>query len=64
MLPKIFLKISEAVKSFKNRSLSNVSNNPPFLDVIVAHPCAADSIAVLPNGSCHLEGTTEIDALE
>ena len=27
----------------------------------VAQPKAADSIAVLPNGSCHLDGTTDID---
>ena len=37
--------------------------NPPFLLVIVAHPYAADSIAVRPKGSSHLEGTTEIEDL-
>ena len=46
-----------------NNEFSKVSGRPPFLDVIVAQPKAADSMAVLPNGSCHLEGTTEIEAI-
>ena len=44
-----------------NNEFSNVSGNPPLLEVMVAQPKAADSIAVLPNGSCHLDGTTDID---
>ena len=40
--------------------LSNVSGSPPFLEVMVAHPAAADSIAVRPKGSCHFDGTTDI----
>ena len=46
----------------KNSSLLKVSGKPPFLVVMVAHPYAADSIAVRPNGSNHLEGTTDIEA--
>ena len=47
---------------FKKIGLAKVSGKPPFLLVIVAHPYAADSIAVLPKGSSHLEGTTEMEA--
>ena len=47
--------------SFKTKLVLNVSFRPPLLLVIVAQPYAADSIAVLPKGSCHLEQTTEIE---
>jgi len=40
-----------------------VSGNPPLFEIIVAHPLDVASKAVLPKGSSHLEGTTEIDVL-
>ena len=37
-----------------------VSGNPPVLLIITAEPLLAASKLALPNGSCHLEQTTEI----
>ena len=37
--------------------------NPPLLEIIVAHPLDVASKAVLPKGSSHLEGTTDIEVL-
>ena len=53
-----FLK-SEA-EADKNKALGIVSINPPFFDIIVAHPLEAASIAVLPNGSSQKDGATDI----
>ena len=41
--------------------LNDVSFRPPYPDVITALPKSDDSIAVLPKGSSHKEGTTEIE---
>ena len=41
----------------------DVSNNPPLLDTIVAHPDAVASNETRPNGSSQREGTTAISDL-
>ena len=44
-------------------ALSEVSARPPLLDIIVTQPLELASSAVLPKGSSHLDGTTEIEVL-
>ena len=47
---------------FKIKPFLFVSGNPPLLEVMGIHPCAADSIGSLPSGSDHFEGAIEINA--
>ena len=46
---------------FNIKLFLKVSCNPPDIEVITAHPLDALSIAVRPNGSCHVGLTTLID---
>ena len=40
-----------------------VSVRPPLLEIIVAQPLEVASSAILPKGSSHFEGTTDIEVL-
>ena len=52
--------MSYAVNFFKIIALFEVSGKPPLLLIITAEPLLAASRLVLPNGSSHLDETTEI----
>ena len=54
------MKSSFSDKFFRVKACFVVSGKPPLLLIINAHPLLADSKLVLPNGSFHLEQTTEI----
>ena len=56
----ILLYISLTVSFFNIIPFVTVSGRPPLLLIITAHPLAAASKLVLPNGSSHLEQTTAI----
>jgi len=59
----ILLKIFSILSLFNLIAYFAVSGSPPLLLIITAEPLLAASKLVLPNGSCHLEQTTEILAL-
>ena len=59
------LKLESDVKTLKangeDLAFVTVSGSPPLFVIITAHPFAEASRLVLPNGSSHLEQTTDIE---
>ena len=56
----ILLKSSLSFNSVRNIVFGPVSIRPPLFETIVAQPREATSTAVLPKGSSHSDGITEI----